>query len=239
MVAAVQITKREHMFLVQELPFVLVQHIIGEAAHLRALAAVGTASADRFTEVTRAGIADAERAVNKSLQRHRCMLADMLHLGITEFASQHHLGKAHVLQLLHTTQVPHIALSGSVQHVLKATHLQQNTGKAQVLNKDSIHAYLAERAGQTNSLVHFIVTKERIESSEHACTEDMRVAAKLGYVLETISRGFARTESRAADIDGIRARVNGHASHLQVFGRGQQFDVTCLTHFGDKGSSFF
>lgn len=75
--------------------------IVGEAAWLGTLAAVGGATSAEEAHVALPTIRDAQRAMDESLKADCCLSGDVGNLLDRQLASQDHLGETHLLPKEH------------------------------------------------------------------------------------------------------------------------------------------
>ena len=111
----VEIAGREQVARVAEgLDFAVHDHLVGQPAGLRALAAVGAAPAPGLARETLPGVGHAQRAVDEDFEFAIGSLADGAYFGEREFARQRHPVDAETLRQSHAFGRGHAHLRAAV-----------------------------------------------------------------------------------------------------------------------------
>ena len=124
--ALVVVFHRQQMFVVCDHAALAVLQRVGQAAFLRARAAIGAATGVRLADVAVAGEGHAQRTMNKKFERHvgiHCgtHLRDLLQ---REFARQHQLREARFTQELRLRHGANVALRRRMQRNRRNVQLQ-------------------------------------------------------------------------------------------------------------------
>ena len=196
----------------------------GQPAELGALAAVRAAAGAGVADVALAAVGDAERPVDKELQLHLGLGTDGTDLLEREFARQHYLGEAHVLQELHLFRRTVVGLGAGVQRYGRQIQGQQ----PHVLHYERIGPGLVDLVGQAPGLLQLVVVQQGVEGDEHLGAEAVGVARQHFDIVEGVACRTAGTEGGAAHVDGIGAMVDGFDAIGEVLGRSQQLEAVSL-----------
>ncbi|MNF88061.1 hypothetical protein D3C84_705460 [compost metagenome] len=196
----------------------------GQPAELGTLTTVRAAPGAGVADVALTAVGDAQGAVDKEFQLHLGLGADGTDLLEGEFACQHHLGEAHVLQKLHLFRRAVVGLGAGVQRYGGQIQGQQ----PHVLHDKRIGPCLMDLVGQAPGLLQLVIVQQGVEGDEHLGAEAVGAASQRFYIFEGVARRAAGAEGGAAHVDGIGAMVDGFDAIGEVPGRGQQLEAVSL-----------
>lgn len=199
----------------EELGTVGSRYIVGEAAWLGALTAIGGATSAEETHVALATIRYAQRTMDESLKADGCLSGNVGNLLDRQLASQNHLGETHLLPKEHLVGGTVVALRGGVE--LDGWHIASKEGG--ILDDEDIHADVVELPCDGASVGNLIVEKEGIESHVDTRAESVGMAHEGGDIVDSIGSCFASSKLRRTDVDGIGSVVNGRDAALKILGR--------------------
>ena len=227
--ALVVVLHRQHMLVVRDDAPQRVGHGVGQAAGLRAVAAVGAAAGLGVADIALAGIGHAQRAVHEELQRRAVDLrrhrADLFQ---REFACQHDLREAGVLQEARLLGRADVGLRRGVQVDRRQVEFQQ----AHVLHDQRVGAGLVHLADHAACGLQLVVAQDGVERHEDAAAEAVRMLHQPLDVGHRVAGRGPRAEGRAADVDRVRAVVDRLDADVGVASGGEQFDVGTQGHGG-------
>ena len=214
-VGLVVIAEREGVGVAEEQGTVGSRDIIGEAAWLRTLAAVGGSTSAEETHVALAAIRDAQRTMDESLKADGCLAGNVGNLLDRQLASQNHLGETHLLPKEHLVGGTVVALSGSVE--LDGRHIAREEGG--ILDDEDINTDVVELPCEGASVGNLIVEEESIESHVDTRAEGVGMAHEGGDIVDSIGSRLAGSELRRTDVDGIGSVINCRNAALKILGR--------------------
>ena len=214
------VLEAENMASLREHRAVFGRDVVGEAAELRAGAAVGAAPQHGFRHVALARVTYAKRPVheefNAGLRQSRAHGADRVEV---EFAREDELREAHLLEESRFFGRPDVALGRGVDlDVGQGAH-----EKAHVLQDQDVHARLLGVEGERPRRLDFVVAKEGVEGHEDAGVPAVCVVAESRDVVERIARRLTGAEGGAADVNGVRAVLDRGDARVGVARRGEKF----------------
>ncbi len=202
----------------QHFPIGLLQRT-GQPAELGTLATIGAAAGAGMADIALAAVRDTERAVDKELQLHIGRCAYLADLRKGQFARQHHLREAHILQKLHLLWRPVVGLGTGMERYGRQIERQQ----PHVLHDKCIGPRLVDLVGQAPGLLQFVIVQQGVEGDKDLGPETVGVARQRFDIVEGVARRAAGTKGRAAYIDGIGAMVDRFDAVGEILGRSQQF----------------
>jgi hypothetical protein len=82
------------------------------------------------------------------------------------------------------------------------------------------------------SAFQLIVAQDGVHRDKDAAVKAVGVLHQLGDVLNAVVRCGARPKRRAANVDGVRAMVDGFDADVEGTGRGKKFEVVRLHGLG-------
>ena len=209
-----------------------VGHLVRQTAGLRAVATVGAAPGVRVADVTLATVGDAQRAVNKELQRGLgpCGGTNCGNLAEIELARQHDLTQAHVLQEAGLLRGADVGLGAGVQLDRWQVEFQQT----HVLDDQRIDTGVVELPDLLPRRFQFVVAQNRVERDEHARVEAVRVPHQSRNVGHLVGGRGTRAERGTADVNGVGAVVDGFDADIGVARGREQFKLMGF-HRGRSG----
>jgi hypothetical protein len=222
--ALVVVPHRQHVLLVRDDPALAVLDLVGQAAGLRAVAAVGAAPGVRMADEALAAVGHARRAVDEELERAALGVEpgmDGLDLRQREFARQHDLREARVLQESGLLQRADVGLGAGVQLDRRQVDLQQ----AHVLHDQHVGAGVVHVPGHAPRGLEFVIAQDGVERDEDARAEAVRMAAQPLDVPDAVAGRCPRAEARPADVDGVGAMVDGLDADLGIARGCQEFEL--------------
>jgi hypothetical protein len=191
---------------------------VGQAAGLRALAAVAAAPADHGGQVALPRIAHAERAVHKHLEFHGAAAGDARDLLARQLPRQHDAPEAQLRRLLHALERVDAHLRRGVEHRV-GRQLAHELRHAEILHDERVHAQQGRRAHDLGRARHLPVGDERVERQVYLDPADMAIDhGLLQLVRGKIMRAHARVEGVIAQINRIRTVLDGGAQRLHRSG---------------------
>ncbi len=196
--------------------------LIGQAAGLGALAAIGAAAAERFAGQALARIGDAQRAVNEHLQRHRGLAVDVGDFVDRQFPGQDHPFDPQPRDQLDRLGAGERHLRGGVDGEIRRNGFDQPHG-AQVLDQDGVDPGRRDLADGLFELGQFAGKHQRVERhvSPHSAAVDERhhVGELVGAQIGGPGAGVeARVE---AEIHGVGAVFDRRADAVEIACRRQ------------------
>jgi hypothetical protein len=196
-----------------------VGHVVGQAAGLRAVAAVGAAAGVGMADEALAAVGHAQRAVDEKLDGAVGVDRDVADLFQVQFARQHDLAEAHVLQELGFFDRADVGLGGGVQLDRGQVELQQ----AHVLHDQRVHPGVVQLPDLLAGAFQLVVAQDGVERGEHLGVVAVGVLCQAGNVLHRIAGVGARPERRPTDVDGIGTVVDGLDADVGGLGGCEQF----------------
>ena len=231
LVQRVEVARREQVARVaQRLQAVVHDQLVGQAAGLRALAAVGAAPAPRLRREALAGVGDAERAVHEHLQlasRSGCGWRDVVE---RQLAGQHHAAHAELLR-----QVD--ALGAGDAHLRAAVDLEIGRdlpGKlrdGQVLHDDGVGAGFGDGAQEPGGFGQLMVEDQRVEGDIALDAAAVQRAQRVGQFGQGEADLGAGGEVLEAEVDGVGAGLDGGVQLRPVAGGAHDFGFTAVVCF--------
>ena len=103
-------------------------------------------------------------------------------------------------------------------------HGEVHPPQSHVLHDEGIDSGVDQLAGRTFGVGELLVPEQRVERGVDPHAEAVGIRRDAGDLLRGVSGGLPRPEARAADVDGIGARIDSHDGRGVIFGRSQQFD---------------
>lgn len=138
-----------------------------------------------------------------------------------EFAREHELRQAHVLQKARLFRGADVALGAGVQLDGRQVEFEQ----AHVLNDERVHAGIPELVHQAPRGLEFVVAQDGVERDEHAGVKAVRMAHQPLDLGDGVVRAGARAERGATNVDGIGAVVDRFDADVGIARGGEQFEV--------------
>ena len=213
MVAAVHVAQREQVTIADERVAVGILKGEGQAAELGTLAAVGRAAEAVLRGVALAAVADAEGTVDKSLEWHVGHGGmDVGHLLKAQFAGQHRLAEAQLLQQLNLLRRTVVHLCGGMEGNRGEVHAEQGG----VLHDEGIDAEAVEVPDEPFDGGELVIIEDGVDGDVDTDVERMGIFHQLADVVERIACRGTGTEARSTDIDGISTMVNSSDTADQV-----------------------
>ena len=219
--ALVVVLHRQQVFLVGDHAALFILEGVGQAAGLRAVAAVGAAPGLRMGDVALAGEGHAQRAVDEEFDGRVCGIGNLADFLQVQLARQHQLGEAGLVEKLGPLKGADVGLGAGVQLDRRDIQLHH----AHVLHDQRIHARVVELVDQRARRLQLIVMQDGVDRGEHPCVIVAGELHQPGDITHFIAGIVPRAEARAADIDGVGAMQNGLAGDLDVTRRAEQFQV--------------
>ncbi len=210
---------------------VLIGERVGQAAGLRAVAAVGAAPGLRVADVAQAAVADAQRAVDEELKRGRGVFGDLADLFQRQLACQHHLRETDGFEKTRLLDRADVGLRAGVQFDRRQIEFKQ----AHVLHDQRVGAGFVNLPDEAARFFQFLVLEDRVQRDQYACVVAMREGCEPLDVADGIAGIGARAESRAADIHRVGAMNDRFHAEIGVFCRGEQFECVSFGHQVDRG----
>jgi len=187
---------------------------VGQAAGLRALAAVAAPPADHGGQIALPRIAHAERAVHEHLELHGAAAGDARDLLARQLPRQHDAAEAQLRRLLHALERVDAHLRRGVEHRV-GRQLAHELRHAEILHDERVHAQQGRRTHDLGRARHLPVGDKRVERQMHLDPADMAIDhSLLQLVRRKIMRAHARVEGVIAQINRIRAVLDGGAQRL-------------------------
>ena len=215
----VQVADRQEVFSRNEFAAFRVGQIPGQAARLAARPAVATAPGHRPREEAAAAVPDADRPVDENLDLGRRRGADGPDLVERERPFENHAREARLGEEARPLGRAVGDLRRGVQF-----HGEVHPPQGHVLHDEGIDSGVDQLAGRTFGIGKLLVPEQRVERGVDPHAEAVGIRHDAGDLLRAIPGGLPRPEARAADIDGIGARIHGHDGRGVIPGRSQQFD---------------
>ena len=230
--ALVVVFHAQHVFVVRHEAASRVDHLVGQAAGLAAVAPVGAAPGVGVADEALAAVGHAQGAVHKEFQG--CSLAVFSVLAVwaqghvdagdlceCQFAGQHQLAQAGVLQKAGFFGGADVGLGAGVQLNGRQVEFEQ----AHVLDDEGVYARVVQLAHELAGGLQLVVAQDGVERDENAAVEAVRVLDQPGNVLHGVVGAAARPETGAADVDGIGPVVDGFDADVGGAGGGEQFKL--------------
>ena len=195
-----------------------------QAAGLGAHAPVAAALADEGGHVALAGMAEAERPVDKDLGLDGGAPGDIADLLIAQLPGQHRPGHAQLRRGLHALQVVDGHLGAGVQGNVRQV-LADGGGQAQILDDDAVGPGLGGKPRALQRALHLPVVDKRIERHVHLAAADAAVAhGAFEFLFGKVFCAAAGVEIAHAHIDRVRPVLDGGDDGLGRAGGREQFD---------------
>ena len=161
MVDEAKVFERQEMFALHQYTFfdmvaltLLLYEVKLHAAHLGTLATVGTAAKEELTGITAPAEAYTQSAVYETLKLHvGACLMDASYLVDCEFARQHHLPEAHIVELLHVFRSLIVHLGACMER----NGGQVERKQTQILHYECIDINVVELANELLHIVQLII----------------------------------------------------------------------------------
>ena len=218
MVGGGEVAEREEVLVFAQEVAVGVVEVVGGAAGLRTAAAVAAAVVEVLAEVALAAVADAEGPLDKGFQLDGGVAAYVLHLLEGGLAGQDDAAEADTLQKLDARQVGVVGLGAGMELDGRQVAFQQ----AEVLDDGGIDSGVVELVEHADGILYLVVEEECVDGGKDACVVEVGVLCQPLDVRKGVAGGFAGTESRGTDVDGVGTVVDGFASLVVVFGGGEE-----------------
>ena len=138
-----------------------------------------------------------------------------------QFARQHDLAEAGILQKARLLRRADVRLRAGMQLDWRQVHFQQ----AHVLDDDGIHAGVVQLPDLLAHGLQLVVAQDGVLRDEDACMVAVCVLHQARNVLHAVGGVHARAKGRAADVDGIGAMVDGFDADIGVTGGAEQFEL--------------
>ena len=220
--ALVVVLHAQHVLVVRHDAPEAVLHRVGQAAFLRAVAAVGAAAGVRMANEALAAVGHAQRTVDEELEfRFLHFRGDGADLLQGEFACQYQLREPGILQEPRLLWGANVGLGAGMQLDGRQVQFQQ----AHVLNNQGIHAGFVELPGLAPRRFQFVIPQDGVHRHEDAGPEAMGVLSQARNFCYRVARLVAGAHGRAANVDGVRAMVDSLDADIGISGGGEQFQV--------------
>ena len=207
-------------------------HAVGQAAGLGAAAPVAGAAADQGAHGALAGIAHAQRPVDKDLHLHRAVAADGGGVLLGALPGDDHPLTAVLGQFHRAAGGKDAHLGAGVEGLVRQGPAQQ-VEKAPVLDQNGVHAQAAGGSGGLQRRRQLPVRDQGIEGEKHPGVPFMTVAQGLGeFLVGEILGAPAGVELPPAQIHGPRAVLHRRPEGLRGPGGREQFRLhPCFSLF--------
>ena len=219
-VGLIVVLHRQQVLVLGDRLALVVDQGVGQAAGLRAFAAIGAPPGVGMADVALARIGDTERAVHKILQRQRRRVSNFSHLFDAHFARQHDLREAGVFQEFCLGRIADVGLRRGVQLDRRQIEFKQ----AHVLDDQRVDAGFVQFPGQPAAAFEFRIVQDGIECNEDLGPETVGEVTQAPDLGDIVAGAVAGAEGGAADIDGIGAVLDGFDAEIGVLGRGEEFE---------------
>ena len=226
--ALVIVLHRQQVFVVSDDAALTIFQRVGQAAGLRAFAAVGAAPGVGVADVALAGKRHAERAMDEEFE-HGCLgtgayrVADGQDLRQRQFARQHHLREADIGEEPGLLRCADVGLGRGVQLDRRQVKLQQT----HVLHDQGVRPGLVHLPGQAACRLNFVIPENGVEGDEDPGVETVRVGRRPLDVGHGVAGVVARPEGRPADINRVGAMLDRLDGDVGVAGGGEEFEGGC------------
>jgi hypothetical protein len=202
-----QILGTEQVLLITQIDVTAVaDQLIRQPARLCALAAIGAASAERFTRQALAAVRHAQCPVDKDFQRHGSPPMDHGDLAYRQFAGQDHAIDPQPLGLVDALRTGERHLRRGVNGQL-GSHAPDDTDEAQILNEHGIGPGLGNSAHGLFERLEFVRERQNVDGDVARDSVTMQEREQIGQLLQRkTGRSSAGVESGVEpEIDGIRS----------------------------------
>jgi hypothetical protein len=200
---------------------VLVRQVVGQAAGLGALAAVGAAPGVGVADVALPREGHAQGAVDEELQGAVGGGGHLFDLAEGHLPRQHDLRKAHVLQEARLFGVADVGLGAGVELDGGQVEFKQ----AHVLDDQGVGAGFVELADQGGGAVELGIVEDGVAGDEDPRPEAMGMACQALDVGHRVLGIGPRAEGRASDVDGVGAVIDRLDADVRSAGRGEEFEL--------------
>ena len=206
-----------------------------QAAGLRAESAVAAAAAYEGGHIALAGMAEAERAVNKHLGLDRGVLGDEPYLLERQLARKHGTGNAHLRRGLDAGEVMQAHLRARVQRDI-GQRAADGIGHAEILHDERVRARVRRELRRGDGVAHLTVVHEGVERDIDLTAADMAVSHRLHeFLICEIFRAAAGVERAHTHVYGVRSVLHGGDNALRRAGGGQKFyHCSYLLHYNTE-----
>ena len=225
----VVVLEREHMLVVRHDAAGRVRHRVGQAALLRAVAAVGAAPGVGMADEALPAVGHAQRAVHEELHRRMVQgLGAGSDLRQRQLARQHQLREAGVLQEARLLRRADVALRAGMQLDGRQVQRQQ----AHVLHDQCVHPGVPGLPDHAPRALQLVVAQDGVDGQEDAAAVALRMRAQPRDVRHRIARLVPRAIGRPADVDRVGPVVHGLDADVGIARRGEQFEFGAQGHGG-------
>ena len=204
-------------------------HAIAHPAGLGAAPAVAAAPADEARKQALPGAGHAQRAVDKDLQldAQPRTAADLLE---RHLAREHGAGKAVLRQERRAGAVVHRHLRAGVQREFRRDGAH-GAGDAEVLHQYGVRVGGGDRLDRARHRRQLVLADHGVQRHVHAHAAGVTVADRLAQlVLGEVVGAAAGVEVAGAQIDGVRAALDGGDQRRHAACRGEQFGLIPHDH---------
>ena len=192
-----------------------------EAAGLGAQAPVARPAPDDRGQEALAGVAHAQRPVDKGLDLNGGVGADVLDGVPAQLPGEHHPLHAQIGAAQHPVQGVDGELGGAVDRQVGG-HLAEHPQDAQVLDEDGVHPDPGGVGGHLGGGGELPVGNQGVEGQVDPGPPQMAVRNRRRKLLSgEVFRIAAGVEVSVSQIDGIGAGLDGGGDRLRRAGRGQ------------------
>ncbi|MCY1393481.1 hypothetical protein D9M71_83790 [compost metagenome] len=192
---------------------------VGQAAGLGAVAPIGAAAGLGVGDVALAGEGHTQGAVDEELDGRVGFVGDGADLLEVQFAGQHQLGEAGLVEEFGALQGTDVGLGAGVQ--LDGRDVQVED--PHVLHDQRVDAGVVEFVDQLACRLQLVVVEDGVEGDEHPHMEAVGELHQPGDFRHFVAGVVAGAEARAADVHGIGAMQDGLAGDIDVAGGAEQF----------------
>ena len=215
----IEIARREQVARIAERSSPAIHdQLVGQAAGLRALAAVGAAPAPGLRRETLTGVSHAQRAVNEDLEFAIGGGAYGAHLVERKLTRQGDAARAQLLGQPHAVRAGDAHLGAGVDGQLRCDPPRQ-ARDAQVLDDNGVRASLGDGCQAARRLRYFVVEDQGIEGDVALHAAPVQSGHDLRQLGEREAYFGTRTEMVQSEIDRVRACLDGRAELRPKSGR--------------------
>ena len=229
--ALVVVLHAQHMLVVCHDAALRVFDLIGQTAGLRAVASIGAAPGVGVADEALAAVGHAQSAMHKKLDHgaigvHR--VADGGDLRQRQLAGQHDLAQSGILQKSGFFGRADVSLGAGMQ--LNGRHVDFE--QAHVLDDQCVDACVIQLPCQFSGTFELVIAQDGVERDKDAAVKAVRMLHQLGDVLHRVVGRRPCPKGGTANVDRVRAVVDGFDANVQVAGGGQEFEVVGLHGLG-------
>ncbi|CEL29012.1 hypothetical protein SRM1_02360 [Pseudomonas fluorescens] len=228
--ALVVVLHRQQVFLVGDHATLFIFKGIRQATGLGAIATVGATPGLRVGNVALTGERHAQRTVNEELDGGVGFIGDRADFLQIEFASQHQLREAGLIEELRPFKRTNVGLGRGVQLDRRNVQLHH----AQILDDQCIDTGVVQLMDQLARRLQFVVVQDRVDGGENARMIFAGEFHQLSDLAHFVAGVMAGAEAWATNVHGVGAVQDRLAGNGHVAGRAEQFQMML-----GQGHSFF